>query len=159
MTPDGQVMMAPAEEPEAATEEPEATTEEPAEIETRPTPKQQLIAAAKRAALALGEHGIWPEVRDELIAAIELVENGSRRARAATAEPRGQTKQEAMIEMLKRDEGATIAEMAVAMGWQAHTVRGAMAGALRKKLGLNVVTSGKVEGRGRVYHIEPQQAE
>jgi hypothetical protein len=39
-----------------------------------------------------------------------------------------------------------------ATGWLSHTVRGAIAGALKKKLGLNV-TSEKVEGRGRVYRI------
>ena len=54
--------------------------------------------------------------------------------------------------MLKRPEGASIAEIAAAFGWQAHTVRGAIAGTLKKKLGLEV-TSEKVEGRGRVYKI------
>ena len=37
-------------------------------------------------------------------------------------------------------------------GWQSYTVRGAMAGALKKKLGLEV-TSEKVVGRGRVYKL------
>lgn len=54
--------------------------------------------------------------------------------------------------MLRRAEGATIAQIVEATGWQSHTVRGAFAGALRKRLGLTV-TSDKVEGRGRVYHI------
>jgi predicted ArsR family transcriptional regulator len=54
--------------------------------------------------------------------------------------------------MLQRTEGATIAEIAAALGWQPHTVRGAIAGTLRKKLGLEV-TSAKEEGRGRVYRI------
>lgn len=54
--------------------------------------------------------------------------------------------------MLKRPEGASIAEIAAAFGWQAHTVRGAIAGTLKKKLGLEV-TSEKVEGRGRVYRL------
>ncbi len=39
-----------------------------------------------------------------------------------------------------------------AFGWQAHTVRGAIAGALKKKLGLEV-TSEKTAGRGRVYRL------
>lgn len=148
-------------DPPRVTEEPEAATDEPVEdeiiIPTQSTPKQDLLAAAKRAAEVLHEHEIEADTLAMLRAAIERVENGSRRVRAATTkEPRGQTKQEAMIEMLSREEGATVAEMAEAMGWQAHTVRGAMAGALRKKLGLNVVTTGKVDGRGRVYHIDPQ---
>ena len=52
--------------------------------------------------------------------------------------------------MLRAPEGATIDEIVAATGWQPHTVRGAIAGALKKKLGLEV-TSEKVEGRGRVY--------
>ncbi|WP_371056873.1 DUF3489 domain-containing protein, partial [Rhodosalinus sp. K401] len=45
-----------------------------------------------------------------------------------------------------------IDEIAEATGWQPHTVRGAFAGALKKKLGLEV-TSEKVENRGRVYKL------
>lgn len=60
------------------------------------------------------------------------------------------TKQEALIAMLRAPGGATIEEIATALEWTAHTVRGAMAGALKKKLGLTI-TSEKVEGRGRVY--------
>ncbi|MBX9740499.1 MAG: DUF3489 domain-containing protein [Beijerinckiaceae bacterium] len=75
---------------------------------------------------------------------------------AATEAParkaRSGTKQAALIDMLRTPDGATIAEIAAASGWQAHTVRGAMAGALKKKLGLDV-TSEKVEGRGRVYRL------
>ena len=41
-----------------------------------------------------------------------------------------------------------------ATGWQAHSARGFMSGALGKKLGL-VVKSVKEDGRGRVYHIAP----
>lgn len=63
------------------------------------------------------------------------------------------SKQAQLIAMLQHSEGATVPEIVVALGWQPHTVRGAIAGALKKKLGL-VVTSDKVEGRGRVYRIE-----
>ncbi len=68
------------------------------------------------------------------------------------AKPREGTKQSAMIDMLRQPEGATIDEIAAATGWQRHTIRGAMAGALKKKLGLTIA-SDKVEGRGRVYKI------
>ena len=43
-----------------------------------------------------------------------------------------------MIEMLKRPEGATVEQIAEATGWQHHTIRGAISGALKKKLGLTV---------------------
>jgi hypothetical protein len=52
--------------------------------------------------------------------------------------PRAGTKQAKMIEMLKRPEGATVEQIAAATGWQHHTIRGAISGALKKKLGLTV---------------------
>jgi len=61
--------------------------------------------------------------------------------KAAPAEkpaPRTGTKQALMIEMLKRPEGATVEQIAAATGWQHHTIRGAISGALKKKLGLTV---------------------
>lgn len=69
-----------------------------------------------------------------------------------TRTPREGTKQAQLIEMLRSEGGATIDEIVEATGWQPHTVRGAFAGALKKKLGLEV-TSEKVEGRGRVYSL------
>ncbi|UPH70203.1 DUF3489 domain-containing protein [Abyssibius alkaniclasticus] len=66
--------------------------------------------------------------------------------------PREGTKQAALIVMLRAPDGATIEEIMTATNWQSHTVRGAMSGALNKKLGLEV-TSEKVEGRGRVYKL------
>ena len=62
------------------------------------------------------------------------------------------TKQAKLIAMLRAPDGATIEEITAATGWQSHTVRGAIAGALKKKLGLEV-TSEKVEDRGRVYKL------
>ena len=62
------------------------------------------------------------------------------------------TKQAQLIAMLRAEGGATIDEIVAATGWQPHTVRGAMAGALKKKLGL-AIASEKVEGRGRAYSI------
>ncbi len=69
-----------------------------------------------------------------------------------TRTPREGTKQATLIAMLRAPDGATIEEIMAATGWQSHTVRGAMAGALKKKLGLEV-TSEKVEERGRVYKL------
>jgi DNA-directed RNA polymerase specialized sigma24 family protein len=62
------------------------------------------------------------------------------------------SKQHRMVEMLRRSEGATIAQLGEAFGWQAHTVRSAISGALKKKLGLKVV-SDKDAGGDRVYRI------
>jgi len=65
---------------------------------------------------------------------------------------RTDSKQAQLIAMLKRAKGATIAEIVEAFGWQPHTVRGAIAGALKKKLGLEVVSE-KSDKRGRIYRI------
>ena len=67
-----------------------------------------------------------------------------------SAGPRESSKQAQLIAMLRRARGATIDEIAEALSWQPHTVRGAIAGALKKKLGLDV-TSEKDDRRGRVY--------
>jgi hypothetical protein len=72
--------------------------------------------------------------------------------KAGTAGTRADSKQAKLIEMLKRPDGAAIDEIVKKFAWQPHTVRGAIAGALKKKLGLSV-TSEKLEGRGRVYRI------
>ena len=81
----------------------------------------------------------------------------SRKARTDKAKTerksRDGTKQAKLIEMLRRPEGATIDQIVKATGWQKHTVRGAIAGALKKKLGLNVVSK-KDEDGPRVYRIE-----
>ncbi len=77
------------------------------------------------------------------------------RQRAKAAKPRGPrtgTKQALLIELLSRKTGATIDEIVEAMGWQPHSVRGAISGALKKRLGLTVISE-KVERRGRVYRI------
>ena len=72
-----------------------------------------------------------------------------------TVRRRSGTKQEALIAMLRAPEGATIDEIVAALEWQSHTVRGVLSGALKKKMGLEI-TSEKVESRGRVYRLEPQ---
>ena len=70
---------------------------------------------------------------------------------APAAIPQG-TKQALLIDLLNRKNGATIAEITKAIGWQVHSVRGAISGIIKKKLGLNV-TSEAVGSRGRVYRI------
>ena len=66
--------------------------------------------------------------------------------------PRAESKQARLIEMLRRPEGVTISEIVKALDWQVHTVRGAMSGALKKKLCL-AIESEKEGERGRVYRI------
>ena len=61
------------------------------------------------------------------------------------------SKQDEVIAMLGRPEGATVDEVASATGWQRHTVRGVFSGTLKKKLGLTIASA--KEERGRVYRI------
>ena len=56
-----------------------------------------------------------------------------------------------LVTLLSREEGATIGAMMDATGWQAHSVRGAMSGSVKKALGLNV--SSKKTEAGRLYRI------
>ena len=62
------------------------------------------------------------------------------------------SRQDTLLSLLGRPEGATIADMAEATGWQAHSVRGALSGVIGKKLGLKVVSE-KLPERGRVYRV------
>ena len=62
----------------------------------------------------------------------------------------------ALIGLLKRPEGADVEEMMAATGWQAHSVRGAMSGALKKKLGLTIES--EKSAAGRVYRIPAEAA-
>ena len=61
------------------------------------------------------------------------------------------SKQDGVIAMLRRPEGATVDEVVSATGWQRHTVRGVFSGTLKKKLGLTLASA--KEERGRVYRI------
>jgi len=73
------------------------------------------------------------------------------------ADARRPSKQDAVIAMLRRPEGATIDEVVRATGWQRHTVRGVFSGSLKKKLGLTLASA--KEERGRIYRIaEPASA-
>ena len=62
------------------------------------------------------------------------------------------TKLAALMMALRRPQGATSLQLMLATGWQPHTVRGAISGMLRKKLGLNVVLAHNDSGE-RVYRV------
>jgi hypothetical protein len=81
---------------------------------------------------------------DELWSAIETLPEPQ-------SDEKRPSKQDAVIAMLRRPEGATVDEVAIATGWQRHTVRGVFSGTLKKKLGLTLASA--QEERGRVYRI------
>jgi hypothetical protein len=82
---------------------------------------------------------------DQLWSAIEALPDPQSDAKRAS-------KQDAVIAMLRRPQGATVDEVASATGWQRHTVRGVFSGSLKKKLGLTLASA--KEERGRVYRID-----
>jgi hypothetical protein len=73
-------------------------------------------------------------------------------------EPRGErvTKQERMLALLGQREGASIAEMMQATDWQQHSVRGFLAGTVKKKLSYSL-TSSKPDDGVRRYRIETRR--
>lgn len=106
----------------------------------------------------------------DMIAALEgpmahlhaaLAERTQQTTPAATRKPREGTKQAQVLAMLSRSEGATVAQIAEAMGWAPHTVRGFFAGL--KKKGITVETLERVrvvgpnkagaKGSFTIYHI------
>jgi len=95
-----------------------------------------------------------PETEAAVAAAEATWANDSAKDATKESKPRTResSKQAEVIRMLQRPEGATIAQICDATGWQAHTVRGTFAGALKKKLGLTI-TSDKVKGAERVYRV------
>ena len=66
------------------------------------------------------------------------------------------TKHDRILTLLSRREGATIPEMMEASGWQQHSVRGFLAGTVKKKLGF-ALTSSKAAGELRRYRIETKR--
>jgi hypothetical protein len=89
--------------------------------------------------------GISP-VGDEGVSLTELKPDG-------VAPPAAGSKLQTLVRLLQRPEGAVIDELVLATGWQKHSVRGAMSGALKKKHN-HQISSVMTEGRRRVYRIE-----
>lgn len=80
--------------------------------------------------------------------------NSQSKPKSAKTAPAGErdSKKTAVIEMMNRKTGATLAEIIAATGWQPHTVRGFVAGTLGKKMGLTVEST-KSEAGERTYRI------
>lgn len=109
------------------------------------------VAAEGYDALGLPRPGAVTLTDPEIEAAVSAAEAGWQRD-ATKPKTRENSKQAMVIAMLQRPEGVTIGQIVEATGWQAHTVRGTFAGALKKKLGLTIV-SDKAQGGERTYRI------
>ena len=78
------------------------------------------------------------------------------RSRSESQPTRRQSKKARIIALLRAPGGATIEAMAGAAKWQPHSVRGFLAGVVRKKLGLTLVSADSE--KGRVYRITDRRA-
>jgi hypothetical protein len=88
--------------------------------------------------------------------AARKISKGKSRARSSKSAVRSETKHARIIAMLRAPAGATINAMTTATDWQQHSVRGFLAGVVRKKLGLNLVS--EQTDKGRVYRIKDGKA-
>ena len=88
------------------------------------------------------------------LAALDAVIANAEAAQTEVPRPRTRdnSKQAQVLALLRRPEGATLTQIGELTGWQQHTIRGAFAGAFKKKLGL-VITSSKPDGGERTYRI------
>jgi hypothetical protein len=103
------------------------------EADTAPTPADAEVQAVEAPAPATGADGAAKPAKRKAKAA-----KPGKAPQADKPAPRTGTKQALMIDLLKRPEGATVEQIAAATGWQHHTIRGAISGALKKKLGLTI---------------------
>ncbi len=99
----------------------------------------------------------WPWIRNALTDAYMLghVEAKQKKPQPSTiCRTRENSKQAQVIAMLRRPEGATIEQISETTGWNSNTSRGVLAGALKKRLGLNVVRMPHNAGTPSSYRIE-----
>ena len=90
--------------------------------------------------------------------ATDVAPRAKRSSTAATATEDANTardgsKKAEILALLRRPQGATLAKIMVATGWQAHSVRGFISGSLGKKMGLSVASAKREDGE-RVYQLE-----
>jgi hypothetical protein len=91
-------------------------------------------------------------------AASKAMQVGAAKTPVKAEDPNGErvTKQERMLTLLSQPAGASIQEMMQATNWQQHSVRGFLAGTVKKKLGF-ALTSSKLDDGVRRYHIEKRR--
>ncbi|MCA3280513.1 MAG: DUF3489 domain-containing protein [Roseomonas sp.] len=108
---------------------------------------ERLLAAWEEAPPPNADKDPIARAMDMLRSALSRRATRATRATGAPRKPREGTKQEVVLAMLRRPEGATIAQIAEATGWAQHTVRGFFAG-LKKRQGINVEIAERIRQVG-----------
>ena len=154
---------------DAASQEEDAPAPEPAHTAPRHAPRVGLRDAAQQVLDAWDASPAQDATDNPISRSIETLRRAinakpTRGARepGAPRKPREGTKQEAVLALLRREEGATIAQICEATGWQQHTVRGFFAG-LKKRQGIEVQVLERVrqvgpnkegaKGSFTIYHL------
>jgi hypothetical protein len=88
--------------------------------------------------------------------AVRKISKSKPRPRSTKSAVRSDTKHDRIIAMLRAPAGTTIAAIMTATEWQQHSVRGFLAGVVRKKLDLNLVS--ELTDKGRIYRIKDGKA-
>jgi hypothetical protein len=138
---------------------------EPAQAAPTPAPRASLRDAAQRVLDAWDDEANQRyDLTDAMDALREILAKPGRATRepGAPRKPREGTKQETVLAMLRRAEGATIAQICEATGWQQHTIRGFFAG-LKKRQGIEVKVLERIrqvgpnkegaKGSYSIYHL------
>jgi len=108
------------------------------------TPAKRLVLPERTRTLRLTGRSRPPKAK-----ALKKAPNGAKKAGSA----RDGSKTAKVLDLLKRHEGASMKELLKSTGWQPHSVRGFLSGAIRKKMGMTV-TSTKAEDGERTYSIK-----
>ncbi|SUE63517.1 DUF3489 domain-containing protein [Roseomonas gilardii] len=154
---------------DAGKEDVPAEEAEPAQGAPTPAPRASLRDAAAAVLAAWGASPAQDATDNPISRAIETLRTAlagkpprSSREPGAPRKPREGTKQEQVLALLRREEGATIAQICEATGWQGHTVRGFFAG-LKKREGIEVQVLERVrqvgpnkegaKGSFTIYHL------
>ena len=87
-----------------------------------------------------------------------IVRGKASKARKAVPTPAKRTsKQDQVLALLRRQDGASIDEIVAATDWQPHSVRGFLSGAVKKRLGIDVISEKGADGVRR-YYVAPLKA-
>ncbi len=106
----------------------------------------------KNAATDKNDHATTPERASR--SARRKSKQGKTKTHPSKAAARRGSKKAAVLAMLRKAEGATLAEIMKETSWQSHSVRGFLSGSLGKAMGLKVESNPRTDGQ-RAYRLKP----